>query len=109
MYQLENGNILIFDNGNEHIPPSSRVVEYQLDEENMIATFVWDFFNPYGFISTSMGSVQRLPNQNTLINWGNVNQHGASIMEVDSSNNILLELKFDIGSCYKVRNLIFQC
>ena len=69
----------------------------------MIATLIWEFVNPYGDLSASMGSVQRLPNQNTLINWGNVPTQGANIMEIDSNNNIVLELQFDIGSCYKVR------
>ena len=101
--RLENGNILLFDNGNEHEPPTSRVVEYQLDEQNMVATLVWEFFNPYGDLSVSMGSVQRLPNNNTLINWGNFQPNGSQIMEVDRGNNIVLELLFDIGSCYKVR------
>ena len=101
--RLDNSNILLFDNGNNHEPPTSRVVEYQIDEENMIATLVWEFFNPYGDLSASMGSVQRLPNENTLINWGNIPTMGARIMEVDSNNNIVLELEFDIGSCYKVR------
>ena len=101
--RIENGNILLFDNGNDHTPPTSRVVEYQIDEQNMIATLIWEFSNPYGDLSASMGSVQRLPNQNTLINWGNIPSQGANIMEVDINNNIVLELQFDIGSCYKVR------
>ena len=101
--RLENGNILLFDNGNEHEPPTSRAVEYQLDEQSMRATLVWEFINPYGEISVSMGSVQRLPNNNTLINWGNNPDQGASIMEVDSNGNIALELQFDLGSCYRVR------
>tara|TARA_B110000438_G_C15786922_1_gene638844 strand:+ start:438 stop:1697 length:1260 start_codon:yes stop_codon:yes gene_type:complete len=101
--RIENGNILLFDNGNDHIPPTSRVVEYEIDEDNMTANLVWEFINPYGELSASMGSSQRLPNHNTLINWGNSPTHGASIMEVDNNNNIVLELRFDIGSCYKVR------
>ena len=101
--RLENGNLLLFDNGNNHVPPTSRVAEYALNEQNMIATLVWDFLNPYGNLSASMGSVQRLPNDNTLINWGNTPSANANIMEVDPNNNIVLELVFDSGSCYKVR------
>jgi len=101
--RLDNGNILLFDNGNNHEPSTSRVVEYLVDEENMMATLVWEFSNPYEYLSVSMGSVQRLPNQSTLINWGNISNQGALIMEVDSSNNVVLELAFDSGSCYKVR------
>ena len=101
--RLENGNILLFDNGNNHNPPTSRIVEYLIDEEHMTANLIWEFPNPNGYISASMGSVQRLPNENTLINWGNIPGLGAQIMEVDNNNNIVLELEFDIGSCYKVR------
>lgn len=101
--RLANGNILLFDNGNNHDTPTSRAVEYQLDEQNMTATLVWQFVNPYGAVSASMGSAQRLPNYNTLINWGNIPNQGASIIEVDNDGNIVLELQFDVGSCYKVR------
>jgi hypothetical protein len=69
----------------------------------MTATLVWEFVNPYGVVSASMGSVQRLPNYNTLINWGNIPTQGANIIEVDNDGNIVLELQFDLGSCYKVR------
>ena len=102
--RLENGNLLLFDNGNQHNPPTSRAVEYLINEENMTATLVWEFPNPYEHISASMGSVQRLSIGNTLINWGNIQGGvGSQIMEIDSNNNIVLELEFDIGSCYKVR------
>ena len=30
--RLENGNLLVFDNGNYHTPHTSRAVEYQIDE-----------------------------------------------------------------------------
>ena len=50
-----------------------------------------------------MGSVQRLPNQNTLINWGN-NTQGANIMEVNQDHIIVLEINYPIGfNTYKVR------
>ena len=101
--RLYNGNLLLFDNGNNHNPPQSRVVEYIMDEINMEAYLHWSYNNPYNDISVSMGSVQRLPNQNTLINWGNIHSRGAHVMEVDPYDNIVLEIEFDIGSSYKVR------
>ena len=86
--RLDDGNILIFDNGNGHSPPTSRVVEYSIDEENKIAELVWEYTSPYNYLSLSMGSSQRLPNQNTLINWGFffetiIMDIGALITEVD--------------------------
>jgi hypothetical protein len=56
-----------------------------------------------------MGSAQRLPNQNTLINWGLVmgnpnNEFGAIITEVDYNKNIVLEIHYPHGhNNYKVR------
>ena len=51
-----------------------------------------------------MGSVQRLENQNTLINWGLVVGHGAIITEVDYEKNIVLDIRYPVGiqtqSCY---------
>jgi hypothetical protein len=67
---LENGNLLIFDNGdgNKNI---SRAVEYRIDEKNKTAHLVWEYrnTNPKHFRDIQ-GSVQRLSNGNTLIGWG---------------------------------------
>jgi len=46
-----------------------------------------------------MGSVQRLPNENTLINWGFffetvIMDAGSLIMEVDYDQNIVFELSY---------------
>ena len=100
--RISNGNILLFDNGNTHNPPTSRVAEYQVDEDNKIATLVWEFLNPYNELSLSMGSCQRLPNGNTLINWGNT-MYPARIMEVEYDKDIVLEFTYNSGHCYKVR------
>ena len=103
--RLDNGNILIFDNGNTHNEPVSRVVEYQIDEENKTAELVWEYQSPYNYVSVSMGSSQRLPNQNTLICWGNtLSDNGAMITEVNYDKEIVLEIVYDSGyNSYKVR------
>lgn len=110
--RLENGNILIFDNGNYHIPPTSRVVEYEIDETNQTATLVWEYQNPYNYISKAMGSAQRLPNENTLINWGTIQIEGvslgANIMEIDYEKNILLEIQYDSYQTYKATKSNFE-
>ena len=110
--RLENGNILVFDNGNYHTPHTSRAVEYQIDEENKIATLVWEYQNPYDYKSKAMGSAQRLPNGNTLINWGTIQIEGislgANIMEVDYDKNIVLEIQYDTYQSYKVTKSDFE-
>ena len=71
--RLANGNLLLYDNGNFHTPPHSRAVEYALDEENLTATLVWQYRNTPDTYGGAMGSVQRLPNGNTIIGWGSTN------------------------------------
>ena len=96
---LSNGNLTLFDNGNHREPPVSRVSEYLLDLNNMTAELIWDFTHPNGYCGVAMGSAQRLPNQNTLINWGIITQTGnndlgAVITEVDYNKNIVLEIVY---------------
>ena len=107
--RIENGNILLFDNGNDHDPPISRAVEYEIDESEKTADLVWDFSHPEGYLGFAMGSVQRLPNNNTLINWGSLLDQGAVITEVDYDNNIVLEIQYPNPiHCYKVRKHHWQ-
>lgn len=66
--ELENGNILIFDNGNlRHgvTSPSSRVIEV----DPVTHAVVWEYFDEMrpAFFSPYMGSAERLPNGNTHI------------------------------------------
>lgn len=96
--QLDNGNILVFDNGLYCWPESpergeerTRVVEYELDEQAMTARLVWSYERP-GTFAQSQGSSQRLPNGNTLIGWGSnpdvlvteVNPKGEIVFEVEA-------------------------
>ena len=87
----------------------SRAVEYQIDEFNKTATLIWAYNHPDSIVAMSMGSVQRLPNQNTLINWGfffetNIMDTGTLIMEVDYDKNIVFELAYPVNyHTYRVR------
>lgn len=56
---LDNGHILLFDNGSKR----SRVIEI----DPLSNRIVWQYAPSEGFFSKSRGSVQRLPNGNTLI------------------------------------------
>lgn len=66
---LGNGRYTVFDNGNEHNPPVSRAVEYEVNTEDMTATLVWEFRDNPDKYTHWMGNHQRLPNGNRLINW----------------------------------------
>lgn len=59
----------VFDNGEHRTPIFSRGVEFKLDTDNMTAENVWEYRASPDRFSHWMGSVQRLPNGNTLINW----------------------------------------
>ncbi len=100
MYQhevrrLENGNILMIDDGLKGTRDWSRAVEYQIDETNMTATRVWQYRHDPDIVVGSMGTAQRLPNGNTLIGWGQSSAiTKTAVTEVDQSGNVVLELSF---------------
>jgi len=87
--RLQNGNILFFDNGNNHTPAFSRAVEYTLDEINLVATNVWQYRNNPDYFTSAMGSARRLSNGSTLINWG----RAGFISEIRQDGNKALEIK----------------
>jgi len=89
--RLPNGHITLFDNGNFNTPQESRAVEYHLDEVNKICTRVWQYRHNPPIYALAMGSVQRLPNGNTLICWGSTSP---SLTEVTSTGQITLEMTF---------------
>jgi hypothetical protein len=65
---LENGNILIFDNGAhrlDHPFPYSRVIEIDRTTREIVWSYQEAF--PPDFFSPHISSAQRLPNGNTLI------------------------------------------
>lgn len=88
--RLPNGNIILFDNGNGHVPPVSRAVEYALDETAMTARMVWEYRDPALF-SAALGFAQRLTTGNTLICYGLI----GLIREVTPGGDVVWELKVD--------------
>jgi len=69
----ENGNITIFDNGNLHYGPYSRICEYTLDEVNMTASLAWVYPPEPGVgnhFAFATGNAQRQSDGNTFIGWG---------------------------------------
>ena len=89
---LENGNILLFDNGNNAEERPARAVEYAIDEDNRTATLVWSFEDVHGRSTGAMGSVQRLANGNTLIGWGTASPEGASVTEVTPEGEVVFAM-----------------
>ena len=89
-----NGDLALFDNGTQHSPNYSRGVEYKLDQVNKTAALVWEYRHSPDLYANSMGSVQRLPNGNTVVCWGSAAAStGVPVMtEVASDNSVALEL-----------------
>jgi hypothetical protein len=100
--RLANGNLLFFDNGNiSGGGPNpcdrtySRVVEYRLDEAAMTATLEWEYRHTPDISALCTGSVKRLDNGNTLIDWGcAVAKAGTMVTEVSASGEVVLEMAF---------------
>lgn len=67
--RLDDGNLLIFDNGTRHSPQESRAVEYSLDPSAKTATMVWQYTHAPSKYVMFTGSVQRLTNGDTFIGW----------------------------------------
>ncbi len=103
---LPNGHVLLFDNGSGGIGPaycvdqsdpsgpavtrpSSRAVEYSLDEQAHTATRVWQYA-PTGWYAYFAGSAQRLGNGDTLVGWAAETKAIAS--EVDAAGNLVWQL-----------------
>lgn len=99
---LQNGNLLIFDNGNLKSRQYSRAVEYSLNTVNKTATRVWEHRAMPDLFSSGMSSAYRLPNGNTLIMF---TEH--KIVEVRPDNSIALEvIMVDKFSSYRAHKII---
>ncbi len=120
--RIANGDITLFDDGNfGHaftkdttftisnssgdttidsswvVPTFARACEYNVDTTAMTATLVWHFDHDSTIGALAMGYVDRLPNGNTLINWGVFETHDTialqpAITEVTPDESIVFEL-----------------
>ena len=66
---LDNRNIMIYDNGNEDLPITSRGLEIFVDESEagIQAETVWEYELPNDLSSPMMSDCDRLPNGNSLL------------------------------------------
>jgi len=99
-HRLENGNFLMYDNGNRQGTISSKVFEYRLDEVAKTGTLIWSYTPPTVFPAWHRGNAQRLPNGNTFIGWGGARE-GRRIpacTEVTPDGQVVYELYFNTNS-----------
>jgi arylsulfotransferase ASST/type IX secretion system substrate protein len=102
--QLKNGNLTLFDNGNYHNPSFSRAVEYDIDEENLTATLVWEYGNDPAIYSSAKGGSRRLDNGNTLIGWGS----NWPIISTEAGPDGTKEWELQTDSCLSYRVMKFD-
>lgn len=84
---LDNGNLLLYDNGTRHTPPETRVVEYRLDPVTKTADMVWQFRRQPPLYVPYTGSSQRLERGNTVIGYSN----RGLVTEVDPKGRVVWE------------------
>ncbi|MEI6020584.1 MAG: aryl-sulfate sulfotransferase, partial [Bacteroidota bacterium] len=104
--RLKNGHITLFDNGNHFNPHPARALEYELDEEAMTAKLVWSYIYDSLMYSNAMGNVQRLPNKQTLVNYGATNTNSMCFNVVDSLGQEVFNLTFPTG-LYSYRSFYY--
>ena len=94
--ELPNGNILLFDNGNDRPVEEggeySRALELELDLVNMTATKVWEYRHTPDLYAQCCSNVTRLANGNTAVIFGSnfqVDQccRTFTLVEADSDGN----------------------
>ncbi len=102
---LEDGDVLIYDDGNLHSPQESRAVEYRLDTVSMTATMVWEFRRDPPLFTPYVGSVERLENRDTLVAFAAL----GIVDEVDPAGKVVWEGQLLNGgnpqAAYRIRRL----
>ena len=103
---LNNGNIVTLDNGilsqytNPNITsPITRAIELEISEieGEMSANTVWSHTLPYDLYGALSGNVQKLNNDNYLINTIG-NSSGAYSIEVTQNKEVVWKCKYNLGN-----------
>jgi len=89
---LNNGNLILFDNGVGFSPAYSRGIEYKLDEKSFIVELINEFRHIPDFYTHIKGNIQRIFNGNSLVYWG----HLPFISEFDQSDNLTFSATFEL-------------
>jgi len=101
VHYLENGNILMFDNGNCR-PASegglySRALELKLDFEKKVVTKVWEYRHTPDIYCDRVGSVRRLKNGHTIVNFGGDQASDTfTILDIEPNGKIFGELHVSV-------------
>jgi hypothetical protein len=90
--KLDNGNLMVYDNGNFKDPELSRGLEIRVnDDDSLSAEIIWEYVLPDSLYTHKHGDCDRLKNGNSLITAG----QKETLVEVDSLNNVVWAAKVD--------------
>jgi hypothetical protein len=89
--KLENGNILLFDNGNLHDSQVSTSIIYELDEINKTATLIKRYGRTPDVYSNHGAGTQEVYNGNVINHWG---VYWPSFTEFHADGTIALDVDF---------------
>ncbi|MBS1634301.1 MAG: aryl-sulfate sulfotransferase [Bacteroidetes bacterium] len=93
--RIANGHITLFDDGSAGPPVhAARGKEYQLNETSLTATLTWSYTENATTYSSAMGSVQRLSNGNTLVDYGIMYNLNRIFNVVDAVGSKVFEVVF---------------
>jgi hypothetical protein len=99
---LSNGNLLLYDNGDDLDVPETRVAEYKLDASAKTATLVWEYRHSPAIYTQFVGNANRLANGNTWIGFA----ANGRVVEASPSGQTLWEAQVTIAgadaSAYRI-------
>ena len=92
--EIENNNILFFDNGAHKSPQYSRCVEVEINEETPSAVVVWEYVLPNYMFTSSNAECDRLENGHTLISTGS----SGNLLEINENDEIVWHVNVKLNS-----------
>lgn len=92
--RIANGHLTLFDNGSASPPHPCSAKEYLIDETASSAVLVWNYTENPNTFSRALGNVQRLPNGNTLVNYGMLNNLNQAFHVVTPNGTKAFEVVF---------------
>ena len=99
-FQVLDGGILIFDNGDPK-GQVSRVVQYNLDESTFEASVEWAYHSVPELYNYGLGDVHRFDDGNTLVTWSTAGQ----LEEINYDREVIWRLNIDeLGAGFAYTN-----
>ena len=95
--RVSDTSITLFDNGQHSVPRRSRGLEYALDEDDKVATLVWEYIYDSSMYSFACGNHQHIGNGNHLVDFGFTNGGFPWMVVVRPDQTKVLEISYPAG------------